>query len=247
MIPKVIHYCWFGGNKLPKLAKRCIRSWQKYLPDYEIKEWNESNFDIHINQYVEEAYKAKRYAFVSDYARFWILYHYGGVYFDTDVELLKPIHRILNEGGFTGFETSYKSENLYVNPGLGMAMEPRHPFLKGMLDIYVGLHFINPDGTHNLKSIVMYTSEVLIEKGLRKTNEVQKIDGISIYPKEYFNPYNSKTKKFEITDKTHSVHYFAGTWFTKKERFMKWIESYFGKWAVCAIHYVYTKTIKPKV
>lgn len=246
MIPKTIHYCWFGGNKLPKLAKRCIRSWRKYLPDYEIKEWNESNFDVNINPYVKEAYKVHRYAFMSDYARYWVLYHYGGVYFDTDVELLRSINQILKNGGYMSFETSPKSKDLYVNPGLGMAMEPGHPFLKEMLDMYRDLHFINPDGTHNLKSIVMYTSEVLIGKGLQKTTDIQKIDGINIYPKEYFNPYNSETKKFEITDKTYSIHYFAGSWFTKKERFMRWIESNFGKRTVNAIHYIYTKIIKVK-
>ena len=105
MIPKTIHYCWFGGNKLPKLAKRCIRSWRKYLPDYEIKEWNESNFDVNINPYVKEAYKVHRYAFMSDYARYWVLYHYGGVYFDTDVELLRSINQILKNGGYMSFET----------------------------------------------------------------------------------------------------------------------------------------------
>lgn len=105
MIPKIIHYCWFGRGPLPELAQKCITSWKKYLPDYEIKEWNEDNFDVNIIPYTAEAYKAKKYAFVSDYARFWILYKFGGIYFDTDVEVIRPIDDIVERGNFMGFET----------------------------------------------------------------------------------------------------------------------------------------------
>ena len=246
MIPKTIHYCWFGGKRLPALSKKCIRSWQKYFPDYEIKMWNESNFDVKIVSYTEEAYKAKRYAFVSDYARYWILYHYGGVYFDTDVEVLKSMNQILDKGGYMGFESSVESKVLYVNAGLGMAVEPNNPFLKEMLDLYSELHFINADGSHNLKSIVKYTSEELIKKGLVGTKEIQRIGDIYIYPKEYFNPYNYTTKKFEITDKTYTIHYFSGSWITRKERFMKWVKAYCGNWSVLVIHWIYTRIIKQR-
>ena len=105
MIPKIIHYCWFGHNPLPPLALKCIASWKKYLPDYEIKEWNEENFDVNIIPYTREAYAAGKYAFVTDYARFWILYKYGGIYFDTDVEMIRPIDDIIAAGGFMGYET----------------------------------------------------------------------------------------------------------------------------------------------
>ena len=127
MIPKIIHYCWFGHNPLPELAKKCIASWKNYFPDYEIKEWNESNFDVNAIPYTEEAYKQKKYAFVSDYARFWILYHYGGLYFDTDVEVIKPMNEIIERGPFMGCENTAKNRNkvvdssgleLGVNPGL---------------------------------------------------------------------------------------------------------------------------------
>lgn len=246
MIPKTIHYCWFGDKKLPSLAKKCIHSWKKYLPDYEIKMWNESNFDVNIIPYTKEAYESKRYAFVSDYARYWILYHYGGVYFDTDVEVLKPMNEILERGAYMGFESSIESEALYVNAGLGMAVEAGNPFLKEMLAIYSRLHFINPDGSYNLKSIVKYTSEVLVTKGLVRTNKIQKTCDIYIYPKEYFNPYNYRTKKFELTNKTYTIHYFAGSWITRKERFMKWIEIHLGKWYVDIIHRTYTRIIKKR-
>ena len=131
MIPKIIHYCWFGRNPLPDSAKKCIESWRKFFPEYEIKEWNEDNFDVHLIPYVEEAYNAKKYAFVSDYARFWILYFYGGVYFDTDVEVIRPMDDILAKGGFMGVQHDY-----FLNPGLGMASVAYHQIYKFILYYY---------------------------------------------------------------------------------------------------------------
>ena len=129
MIPKIIHYCWFGRNPLPELARKCIASWRKYLPDYEIKEWNEDNFDVNIIPYTAEAYAQKKYAFVSDYARFWILYRYGGIYFDTDVEVIRPLDDIIARGCFMGFETDpapkQNGVDACVNPGLGLGVAPR--------------------------------------------------------------------------------------------------------------------------
>ena len=139
MIPKIIHYCWFGGKPLPKLAKKCIASWKKFCPDYEIKEWNESNFDLNSCTYVKEAYDSKKYAFVSDYARFWILHRYGGVYFDTDVELLKSIDDILADGAFMGVENFVAEQNkakISINPGLGIAAEPGMLIYQEILDFY---------------------------------------------------------------------------------------------------------------
>lgn len=245
MIPKVIHYCWFGRKELPPLAVKCIRSWKKFLPDYKIVEWNEDNFDIYSIPYVKEAYEAKRYAFVSDYARFYILYRYGGVYFDTDVEIIKPIDDILERGAYMGFETPI-GENipLYVNPGLGLATEPGNRFLGILLDLYSRLHFINPDGTHNLKTIVQYTSDILIEHGLQKTSDIQCVDNIWIYPKEYFNPYDCVTDKIELTENTRSIHYFAASWKTRKERFMKFIEDTFGQRGVGLVHRIYVLIFK---
>ena len=135
MIPKVIHYCWFGRNPLPESAVKCIDSWRKFMPDYEIKEWNEDNFDVNAIPYTAEAYQMKKYAFVSDYARFWILYQYGGLYFDTDVELIKPIDDIVEKGPFMGIEETCKiiPVNLVgyplVNPGLGISVEQGYPSL----------------------------------------------------------------------------------------------------------------------
>lgn len=150
MIPKVIHYCWFGGNPLPQLAQKCIESWKKNLPNYEIKQWNENNFDINIIPYTSEAYKAKKYAFVSDYARLWILYKYGGLYFDTDVEIIKPLDCIIKKGPFMGIEKYDGTGIPAVAPGLGLGANPGLWLYAELLDLYSNIHFINQDGTLNL-------------------------------------------------------------------------------------------------
>ena len=144
MIPKVVHYCWFGGNQLPDDAKKCIESWRKFFPEYEIKEWNECNFDVNCCDYVKEAYAAKKWAFVSDYARFWILYHEGGLYFDTDVEVIKDMSDIIAKGAFMGCETDNKCApglGLGANPGLGLGANPGLGLYKEILDYYEKIHF----------------------------------------------------------------------------------------------------------
>ena len=221
MIPKVIHYCWFGRNPLPPLAIKCIESWKKYLPDYEIKEWNEDNFDVNIIPYTEEAYAAKKYAFVSDYARFWILYKYGGLYFDTDVEVIKPMDDIIARGPFMGCENEVKDNGttaLAVAPGLGLGVNPGLGLYKEMLDLYGTLHFIIPDGSFNLKTVVQYTTEVLCKYGLQNINVIQECAGIWIYPKEYFCPMDYNSGKIHLTNNSKTVHHFAASWLSKKER-----------------------------
>jgi len=225
MIPKVIHYCWFGRNSLPKLAQDCIESWKKYLPDYEIKEWNENNFDVDSIPYTKEAYGAKKYAFVSDYARFWILYHYGGIYFDTDVEVIKPMDDIINYGPFMGCENTAESGatpmELGVAPGLGLGCNPGLIFFKEMLDLYATLRFINPDGTYNQKTIVAYTTEMLCKYGLKNMDEIQKCVDIWIYPKEYFCPLDYRTKEMKITRNTYSIHHYTASWYSKGQKSLK--------------------------
>lgn len=218
MIPKIIHYFWFGRNPLPPLAIKCIESWKKYLPDYEIKEWNEDNFDVNIIQYTKEAYEAKKYAFVSDYARFWVLYKYGGVYFDTDVEVLKPLDDILSKGGFMGCETDKKTgfnTDITVAPGLGFACEAGNSFLKDIIEIYKTKSYTNDFTNSGCKTIVDYTTDLLKDKGLKNIMDVQSIDNLFIYPAEYFNPTNIITKKVSITSKTHTIHHYSGSWIEK--------------------------------
>jgi mannosyltransferase OCH1-like enzyme len=214
MIPKKIHYCWFGKNPKPEMAVTCIESWKRFFPEYEIIEWNEDNFDLSICSYVKEAYAMKKWAFVSDYARFWILYQYGGIYFDTDVEVMAPFGEILNGSGFAGREF-HKNKTYPVNPGLGMAAEQGSPLLKELLAYYNTLHFVDQDGSLNLKTIVDYTSEVLGKHGLRITDdEFQQVGDFQIYPSAFFSPQNMYTGEVRRTNATRSIHYYVGSWDT---------------------------------
>lgn len=215
MIPKIIHYCWFGHNTLPPLAIKCIESWKKYFPDYEIKEWNEDNFDVNIIPYTKEAYAAKKYAFVSDYARFWILYKYGGLYFDTDVEVIRPMDDIIAKGPFMGCENEVENNGataLAVAPGLGLGVNPGLGLYKDMLELYASLHFVDSAGNYNLKTVVDYTTEVLCRHGLRNISEIQYVGGVYIYPVEYFCPISVKDGKLRITSNTRTIHHYAQSW-----------------------------------
>ena len=214
VIPKIIHYCWFGRNPLPKSAKKCIASWRKYLPDYEIKEWNEDNFDVNIIPYTRDAYQAKKYAFVSDYARFWILYHFGGVYFDTDVEVIRSIDDILENGGFMGMEIS--SSNIerrpVVNPGVGMASEAGTELIEEILHRYASLSFYTAEGERNPYSMIPMVSEILIGNGLKDVSQPSSVCGITVFPNDFFNPFDGITGRLCITNNTRSIHWYAMSW-----------------------------------
>ena len=228
MIPKIIHYCWFGGKPLPKSAEKCIASWKKYLPDYEIKRWDESNFDVNAIPYTREAYAACKFAFVSDYARFWILYHYGGVYFDTDVEVIRPIDDIINRGGFLGVESN--RNGIYtVNPGLGFAATQGTAVIGEMVNLYSTFHFINTDGASDLKNIVEITTDYLSSKGLQNTDEIQDCCGFTIYPKDYFCPIDYDTRELKITENTRTIHHYAESWVPRSTRFKNALSRLFGK------------------
>ena len=216
-------YCWFGHNPLPESAIKCINSWREYLPDYEIKEWNENNFDVNIIPYTQEAYEAKKYAFVSDYARFWILYYYGGLYFDTDVEVIKPMDDIIERGPFMGIEVSAKGNELpKVAPGLGLGVVPGLGLYKKLLEKYDTLRFKNEDGTLNKKTIVAYTTEILQENGLISSNDIQNVGGVWIYPADYFNPLDSLTGKLKLTENTRSIHWYMNSW-SDSSSFRQWL------------------------
>lgn len=234
MIPKVIHYCWFGGKPLDKKGQKCLESWKKYFPDYEIIEWNENNFDVNCCQYVKEAYESKKWAFVSDYARFKILYEHGGIYFDTDVEVIKPFNDILVNGNFMGCENKVSA----VNPGLGLAVAPGLGLIKEILGDYESDSFVNPDGSLDLTTIVTRTTNILKRHGLQNVNDIQTVAEINIYPVDYFCPIDMSSGKLIITKNTHSIHYFTGSWETKKNKFRgkvyRLINRIFGKKAADA-------------
>ncbi len=230
MIPKVIHYCWFGGNPLPDDAIKCIDSWKKYCPDYEIKEWNESNFDLNACLYVKQAYEAKKWAFVSDYARFWILFHYGGLYFDTDVEIIRSIDNLLLAGGFMGVEKG----GSMIAPGLGIAFEKGDKICSEIKEYYERSVYIDEDGVVNNKIVLDFATEILQKHGYEENvSEIQKIDDILIYPAEYFCPVDYKTGVLEKTDNTYTIHWYSGSWITERQRktleFEKMISRLFGK------------------
>jgi mannosyltransferase OCH1-like enzyme len=214
-INKTIHYCWFGGNPLPPLAKKCIASWKKFLPEYEIKEWNESNFDVNIIPYTAQAYARKKYAFVSDYARFWILYKYGGVYFDTDVEVIKPMEDIIKNGPFMGCErdgTGEPRQNVSVAPGLGIAVNPGLGIYSEVLESYKNDDFIKNDGKLNTTTIVDRTTDILKQHGLKNIAGIQNVAELMIYPTEFFCPKSFETGKLNITKNTRTIHWYDASW-----------------------------------
>lgn len=243
-IPKIIHYCWFGGKPLPNMARKCIKSWEKYLPDYDIKEWNESNFDINVIPYVREAYDAKKYAFVSDYARFWILYNHGGVYFDTDVEVIRPIDDIISKGPFMGCQNKYNKYgdplSLGVAPGLGLAAYKGQKFYKRMLDLYEQLNFKRDDGTLNLTTIVNYTTEVLCQQGLINTPDIQCVDDIFIYPWDYFCPM-TPTLELNITQNSRTIHLYSASWESWDVKLRKFLKRRLGYRFVSLIQPLFNK------
>jgi hypothetical protein len=213
MIPKIIHYCWFGNAPLPELAQKCIASWKIFFHDYEIIEWNETNYDVNKIKYSSEAYNAKKYAFVSDYARFDILYQYGGIYFDTDVEVIKPFDNILQNGGFMGFESTRT-----VNAGLGMGCNAGLGIIYQILQFYAILRFINTDSSYNLHTVVEYVTNILNKNGLKAENEIQKLEGLTIYPTDYFAPKSALTGELTITKNTYSIHHYDASWVPENER-----------------------------
>lgn len=181
------------------------------MPGYEIKEWNEDNFDVNILPYTADAYAAGKYAFVSDYARFWILYNNGGLYFDTDVELIRPIDAVLVKGPFMGFELSSK-ERVAVNPGLGMAAEPGMPLYQEILSRYETMSFSREDGSLNPYTMIPMVTELLGEAGLKGDGTIEHIAGVNVYPPEWFNPFDDLTGRLRKTENTRSIHWFAKSW-----------------------------------
>ena len=208
MIPKKIHYCWFGKGEKPKLAQKCISSWKKYCPDYEIIEWNEDNFDINMNGYTRYCYDNQKWAFLSDYARLVIIYEHGGIYFNTDVEVVRSLDTLLSHEAFAGFE-----DNTHVNTGLGFGSTPNNSAVKELLSEY------NPylEGLIGTEGCPILNTKALEKIGLVKNGNYQELTDITVYPKEYFNPYNDPTGELNSTNNTYSIHWYAKSWMSKTQ------------------------------
>ncbi len=222
MIPKVIHYCWFGRGQMPKLALKCIESWKKYCPDYEIKEWNEDNFDLDLYPYVREAYDARKFAFVTDVVRLYALYHEGGIYMDTDVEVIKPLDSLLAYDAVSGFESPTQ-----IPTGL-MASRDGHPLFKELLDEYNGIHFVRPDGTLDITTNVIRISNTCREYGLRLDNTLQTVRGFTLLPKDFLCPIEHEGHRLVLTPNTLCIHHFAGSWVTGKALWKKRVARLLG-------------------
>ena len=215
MIPKVIHYCWFGGKPKSKLIEKCIESWKKFCPDYEIKEWNEENFDVSMNDYVKEAYEAQKWAFISDYARLWIIYNYGGIYLDVDVELIKSLDIILDNSCFFACENED-----FIATGLGFGAKKSNNIIKSMMEDYENIHFKKENGQYDLTTCPVKNTRILRQEYniTEKFDKVISLADAKIYPKEYFCPLNYETGKLNITDKTIGIHLYNASWMTSKNK-----------------------------
>lgn len=211
-IPKVIHYCWFGHGELPSMAQKCIDSWKEKMPEYEIKRWDESNYNINKNNYVKEAYDSGKYAFVSDYARFDILYNFGGIYFDVDVEVIQSLEPLLERGSFMGFEAPGR-----VATGLGLATYKGNSIYEEILKSYEDNHFI-VNGKQDLTTVVERVTTILKKYNLEEIDSIQSIKDITIYPTEFFCPIDIYTMKLNISDKTYTIHHYFGSWCTESEK-----------------------------
>lgn len=219
-MPKIIHYCWFGGGEKPEIVKKCISSWEKYCPDYKIIEWNETNFDIRMNTFVYEAHKKQKWAFVSDYCRLWAVYRYGGIYLDTDVEIIKNIDEVLSDQVFFCFENES-----YVNTGLGFGAVKNADIVGKMMNRYDKMD------ESNLMPCPVLNTEFL-KKYLDDDNFAEKdatVKNIRLYSTEYFCPLDYDTHELNITKNTYAVHWYGESWLSGKKKITKKIKRFAAK------------------
>ncbi len=212
LIPKIIHFVWLGEGKYTELTEKCIESWKVKLPGYQFIKWDDSNIDISDCTYAQEAYRAKKYAFVSDYVRLKVLYEYGGIYFDTDVEVLKTFDDLLDNEAFAGFENNYALETCVIGSRKG------NPVIAEFLEYYKKRTFIRSGGEMDLTPNPIPFTQICIRHGLKSNGEVQILDNIKVYSKEYFSPYSRAEEKISISENTYSIHYFNGSWMSEKKK-----------------------------
>ena len=233
-IPKTIHYCWFGEKEIPKQQKKWMKSWKDYCPEYEIVEWNESNYDVHKTKYISQAYEMKKWAFVSDYARIDIIKNYGGVYLDTDVELIKNIDLMLMNDAFCGFELSQ-----YVAYGLGFGSRKNNPILEDIKGYYDNNSFILDNGNLNQTACPIVQTEVMKKYGLKCNGEFQIVNGMAVYPSRVLcgmSPISFRVEKDPLY--TYAIHHYEGSWVVDKQEKEMMIKR-MKKWG-CNKKFVYT-------
>lgn len=228
-IPRVIHYFWFGGGEKSESVKKCIESWKDKCPDFGIKEWNESNYDIYKNAFMENAYTQKMWAFVTDFARLDVLFQYGGIYLDTDVEVLKDLSPLCKYRAFMGFENDES-----VADGLGFGFVPGHHIVREMMDYY--LEDQGEEGGNGQKEFIespRLRTEVLVRHGLKQDGTRQSVEDVEILPSDYLCPLDSATGRLNITENTYSIHHFDASWHgegAKRAQALLWrINRIFGK------------------
>lgn len=236
MIPKIIHFCWFGGKPFSDLTQICIDSWKEMLPDYEIILWNESNFDVNMYQFSKEAYEQGKYAYVSDVCRLYVLKEYGGIYLDSDVEIIKNIDHFLIEEAFSGFE-----DNDLIPTGI-MGSVKDGDWITELLNYYKDKSFYDENGNVKMIPNTVVITEIMKKKGVKLNNKLQCFDKyVSFYPSEYFCPKSHLTGEIKITPNTYCIHHFAGSWLTPAQKERKEKEKNvlieYGK----LIHFIYVK------
>jgi len=213
MIPKIIHYCWFGGTPLPELAEKCIASWKKHCSDYKLILWNESNFDINTVPFTAQVAKVKKWGFIVDYIRAYAVYNYGGIYFDTDVELIKPLSDdILKNVCFSGFENKKN-----INPGSIFAGMKGCSIAKELIDFYSSYNFIEENGELNFTPSPKIFTKILLRYGLKQNNTYQELGEFTAYPTDYFCPMPLETRLINITKNTYAIHHYVGSWLSDEE------------------------------
>ena len=213
MIPKIIHYCWFGHGEMPELAQQCIASWHQYMPDWEYRLWNEDNFNVNSTPYSKEAYEAKKYAFVSDYVRLWALYHEGGVYLDVDFLVYKSFDNLRVWKAFAGFEGS---KHAPLMMGI-IASEPQGVWVKEQLDAYNDRHFVRLDGSFDLTTNVVFVSSIMSRQGFVQNGEEQDYKDLHVFPVEFFCPRQT-TGEYLRTSNTYCESKGLGSWAGKETR-----------------------------
>lgn len=224
MIPKKIHYCWFGKGKIPNKELKCINSWRRLLPDFEIIRWDETNFDVNSVVFTKEAYQAKKYAFVADYVRIHALKNEGGIYLDTDVEVIRPFNDLLQCNFLSGFEIDGVIQTGVIGSAAGSDM------INKIFEYYKGRVFLKENGEYDQKPNSAIIADLMKEMNISLENKKHSFNGIMLYPSEYFCPINQATWEIVPTSNTYCIHYLSGSWLPFRDRCNRKLKSFIGKY-----------------